>query len=104
MLAVRKAKLQRIIRNLRTDFDKPIRAEEKENFIEFSVRDLGKGIEPRYQSQIFDRYFRAPNAGEASTGLGLSISKEFIEAQRGTIGVESEIGNGSKFYFRLPLV
>ncbi len=80
-----------------------VRAEQKENFIEFSVRDLGNGIEPRYQSQIFDRYFRAPNAGEASTGLGLSISKEFIEAQRGTIGVESEIGKGSKFYFKLPL-
>ena len=81
-----------------------VRAEQKEDFIEFSVKDLGKGIEPRYQSQIFDRYFRAPNAGEVSTGLGLSICKEFIEAQRGTIGVESAVGKGSKFYFRLPLV
>jgi signal transduction histidine kinase len=79
-------------------------AELIETTIEFSVRDLGKGIELRYQTQIFDRYFRAPNAGESSTGLGLSISKEFIEAQRGVIGVRSEIGKGSLFFFNLPVV
>jgi PAS domain S-box-containing protein len=80
-----------------------VSAELIENTIEFSVRDLGKGIELRYQTQIFDRYFRAPNAGESSTGLGLSISKEFIEAQRGVIGVRSEIGKGSLFFFKLPV-
>ena len=70
----------------------------------FSVQDFGKGIESKYQQRIFDRYFQVPNNGQSKsgTGLGLAISKEFIEAQKGSIGVESELGNGSRFWFQLP--
>jgi signal transduction histidine kinase len=43
-----------------------------------------------------------PGTSTEGTGLGLSISKDFIEAQGGTIGVESTPGEGSRFYFQLP--
>lgn len=73
--------------------------------VEFSVRDQGKGIEAQYQERLFDRYFQVPTDGQnkSGSGLGLAISKEFIMAQGGEIGLESEIGTGSRFYFTLPV-
>ncbi len=67
----------------------------------FQVIDTGKGIDTRYKTKIFDKYFQVPGSQKSGTGLGLAISKEFIEAQNGTIGVESELGLGSTFYFKL---
>ena len=67
----------------------------------FAVKDTGKGIEKKYTSKIFDRYFQVPGSSKTGTGLGLAIGKEFIEAQGGHIGVESELGLGSRFYFTL---
>ncbi|MCF0065283.1 ATP-binding protein [Dyadobacter chenwenxiniae] len=75
-----------------------------DNGIRFSVRDDGKGIDSRYRNRIFDRYFQIPGSSKTGTGLGLAISKEFIEAQGGIIGVSSEIGMGSTFYFELTKV
>lgn len=74
------------------------------NMVEFSVKDFGKGIEEQYQKKLFDRYFQVPTDGKnkSGTGLGLAISKDFIEAQQGEIFVESELGTGSKFGFKLP--
>ena len=71
--------------------------------IEFSVTDHGQGIESKYLSRIFERYFKVPGSkGEHSgTGLGLAIAKDFIEAQSGKIGVESDLGEGSRFCFTL---
>ena len=86
-----------------------IRAEEKgtgkNKGIEFSVRDFGKGIDEQYQKRLFDRYFQVPTDGnnKSGSGLGLAISKDFIEAENGKIWVESEIGEGSRFCFFLPL-
>jgi len=76
-----------------------------DNSISFSVRDHGKGIDARYLSRIFERYFKVPGAGpeKTGTGLGLAIAKDFIEAQGGSINVERDIGDGSKFYFALPV-
>jgi PAS domain S-box-containing protein len=73
------------------------------NTIEFSVRDFGQGIDARYLSRIFERYFKVPGADpdKTGTGLGLAIAKDFIEAQGGSIGVESDPGDGSRFYFSL---
>ena len=78
-----------------------IEVKESENKVLFSVKDNGIGIESRYQNKIFDKYFQVPDSGKSGTGLGLAISKEFIEAQGGKIGLESQIGQGSRFYFYL---
>jgi PAS domain S-box-containing protein len=77
----------------------------KNDEIEFSVQDHGRGIDERYLSRIFERYFKVPGATteQTGTGLGLAIAKDFIEAQAGKIGVESEIGEGSRFYFTLKV-
>jgi two-component system, NtrC family, sensor histidine kinase KinB len=77
---------------------------ENQHDIIFSVQDFGKGIDEKYQKRIFERYFQVPNQIKTGTGLGLAISKEFIQAQQGKIGVESKIGEGSRFYFTLPEV
>lgn len=78
---------------------------QKDNFIEFSVRDFGKGIDEKYQKRLFDRYFQVPTDGQnkSGSGLGLAISKDFIEAENGKIWVVSAIGEGSKFCFSLPI-
>ena len=68
--------------------------------VEISVKDHGRGIDEKYLTRIFDRYFKVPGSQERSrTGLGLAISKEFIEAQGGKIWVNSRIGEGSEFGF-----
>ncbi len=75
------------------------------SMIEFSVKDYGKGIEEIYLPRIFERYFKVPDSEFiiSGTGLGLAIAKDFIESQGGLIGVESKIGEGSRFYFTLPV-
>ena len=76
----------------------------RDNNIEFTVCDHGRGIEEKYLSRIFDRYFKVPGTPEkVGTGLGLSISREFIEAQGGKIWVDSKLGEGSTFGFSLPV-
>lgn len=70
----------------------------------FSVQDTGKGIPPAFREKIFERFYQVPGTQhQKSSGLGLAIAREFIEAQGGIIGVESEEGKGSRFYFSLPL-
>jgi PAS domain S-box-containing protein len=73
---------------------------QKNDQIEFTVKDHGNGIEKKYLPKIFDRYFKVPGTHERTgTGLGLAISKEFIEAQGGSIWVKSIVGEGSTFGF-----
>lgn len=81
-----------------------IHLKNENNKIVFEVIDNGKGIDIRYQSKVFDKYFQIPGSHKSGTGLGLAISKEFIEAQNGMIGVSSQIGLGSTFYFKLDSV
>jgi signal transduction histidine kinase len=73
----------------------------REKYIELAVSDAGPGIPPEYVDKIFERYFKIPGSSKQGTGLGLSISKEFIEAQGGSISVESNLGKGSTFTFTL---
>ena len=72
-----------------------------DNKIEFSVQDKGQGIEEKYLPKIFDRFFQVPGTSNGGTGMGLAISKEIIEKHNGTIAVQSEYGQGSRFSFRL---
>jgi two-component system OmpR family sensor kinase len=68
------------------------------------LRDTGPGIAPEALPHIFERFYRA-DASRAGTsaGLGLAIARELVEAQQGTITVDSEIGQGSTFTVTLPL-
>lgn len=77
---------------------------EKDNMMEFSVRDFGKGIDPIYQRKIFDKFFQVPGSTKNGTGLGLAIAKEFIIAQNGKIDMISAVGEGTTFYFQIPKV
>ncbi len=79
-----------------------VKASQQNGHIIFSVKDFGSGINEKYIPRLFERYFQVPGSKEKGTGLGLAISKEFAEAQKGKIWVESEIGKGSTFNFQLP--
>ena len=81
-----------------------VKIKKENNQVVFQVIDNGKGIDKRYQSKVFDKYFQIPGSNKSGTGLGLAISKEFIEAQNGIIAVESELGLGSTFSIRLNCV
>ncbi|WP_028987350.1 AAA family ATPase [Thermicanus aegyptius] len=69
------------------------------------VTDTGIGIGEKEKSRIFERFYAGtpPRNGMKSHGLGLSICKEIVERHGGTIGVMSRPGEGSTFYFTLPL-
>jgi len=71
--------------------------------IRFEVRDTGPGIAPQHLPRVFDRFWRADDAGGKGTGLGLFIAKGIVEAHRGRIWVESRVGAGSAFIFELPI-
>ena len=71
--------------------------------LRFEVDDTGEGIDPKWFPSLFDRFFRVPGAQPGSgVGLGLYICKEIVEAHGGRIGVESEPGRGSRFWFTVP--
>lgn len=72
----------------------------------FEVVDEGPGLSDEEQTKLFKKFTRLspePTGGETSTGLGLSIVKKLVELHDGEVGVESEPGNGSMFYFTIPL-
>ena len=75
-----------------------------ENSVRFTVTDTGSGIAKEYQERVFEKFFQIPDAGPKGTGLGLYIAKEIVRAHGGEIGVESEPGKGSAFWFTLPAV
>jgi len=73
--------------------------------LKVSVVDSGPGIPEKQIPHLFDRYYRADYSGFRFSGLGLGlyICAEIIKKHGGTIGVDSELGTGSAFWFTLPL-
>ncbi|RYU91192.1 PAS domain S-box protein [Mucilaginibacter terrigena] len=83
-----------------------IAVQERDNNVRISVTDRGIGLSKDQQSRIFERFYRVEDKKNMTSGLGMGlyISHEIISNHNGTIGVESEAGQGSTFYFELPLV
>jgi len=78
----------------------------QEKHVRVSVRDTGAGIAPQDLPCVFDRFYRGEGTwarASGNSGLGLSIAKALVEGMGGTIGVESTPGEGSRFWFTLPL-
>jgi signal transduction histidine kinase len=74
------------------------------NAVKVSIADTGPGIPAEYHIEVFDDFFRLPNAeGQDGMGLGLAIVRRLINAMGGKIWVESETGSGCKFSFIIPL-
>jgi signal transduction histidine kinase len=76
-----------------------------ETEVEIRVADRGPGIPSSQVEAIFEAYrqVEGQDVKKGGTGLGLTICKSIIEAHSGQIGVTSEVGNGSVFWFKLPL-
>ena len=83
-----------------------LNGEAPNQFVEFSVRDSGIGIAPEKLSQLFQPFVQASSSTSreyGGTGLGLAISKGLVEVMGGRMWAESAPGNGSTFFFTLPL-
>jgi signal transduction histidine kinase len=80
-------------------------AREQLNSVRVTVADTGPGIAPEYQQEVFDDFFRVPQAEDISggSGLGLAIARRLVHGHGGKIWLESAVGSGSKFSFLLPL-
>ena len=74
----------------------------KNGRVEFYVEDTGVGIPEEKVRDVFDRFVKL-NDFAAGTGLGLAISKMIVERMDGTIGVDSEVGKGTRFHFSIPV-
>ncbi len=76
-----------------------------DNQVEVRVKDEGQGIPKPELKKVFEPFKTTSvkaTGGEKSTGLGLAITRKVVEAHHGTIGVKSEVGVGTEFYFTLP--
>ncbi|GGH02650.1 PAS domain-containing sensor histidine kinase [Mucilaginibacter phyllosphaerae] len=82
-----------------------IKAAQHDNRVRVSVIDYGIGLSKDQQSRIFERFYRVEDKKNMTSGLGMGlyISHEIIKKHNGSIGVESEPGKGSTFYFELPV-
>ncbi|MBC8112507.1 MAG: ATP-binding protein, partial [Verrucomicrobia bacterium] len=79
--------------------------EKVDDMAKVSVIDKGQGIPKEKLLHLFDRFYRVDSSGSQYSGLGLGlyISSEIIKKHNGQIGVESELGKGSTFWFTLPV-
>lgn len=79
-------------------------AEKKDEYWIFQIKDNGIGIDPKHHDRIFRIFQRLHRNGEYDgTGIGLAICRRIIERHGGDIWVDSELGNGSIFYFKIPI-
>jgi two-component system phosphate regulon sensor histidine kinase PhoR len=78
--------------------------EQQDKKLIVSVEDTGKGIPKEELPYVFERFFRAKKTKDLQgIGLGLHLSKQIIHAHKGAVWVQSEEGNGSTFYFSIPV-
>ena len=81
-----------------------VSAKQADEVVEFSVQDTGVGIAEENIGRIFERFYKTdPARNKSGTGLGLAIAKHMVEAHGGYIGVESNEGKGSRFFFTIPI-
>lgn len=83
-----------------------LEVEKQEKHLLISVRDTGRGIAPEDLPKMFDEFRQVGEENwrrRAGTGLGLYISRQFVELHGGEMGVESRLGEGTRFHFTLPL-
>jgi signal transduction histidine kinase len=83
-----------------------IAVEDVPGYVELRIIDRGRGIPASHINAIFDRFQQVEESDakeRGGTGLGLAICKAIIEGHGGTIGIESELGKGSTFWFRIPV-
>lgn len=77
------------------------------NWVVIMIKDSGPGIPPEEQNRIFDRYYRQAMHEQtneiAGSGLGLPIARSLVELHGGKLWVESQVGQGSRFFIKLPL-
>lgn len=113
-IAISKEKMNRAIGNLLSNAIKfshknetiNVTVAKTENHVLISVSDNGVGIPTADRAIIFDKFTKAKRPGtdgEKPVGLGMSIVKQIVEAHKGTIWLESEVGKGTTFYIELPL-
>jgi len=80
--------------------------EKEHDYVKTCIKDSGPGVPIKELDDIFNEFHKtkvAPTNGEKQIGLGLAIAKKIVEVHKGKIGVFSELGKGSNFYFTLPV-
>jgi two-component system phosphate regulon sensor histidine kinase PhoR len=81
-----------------------VAAKRKDGAVEFSVKDSGVGISEDDIARVFERFYKTdPARNKSGTGLGLAIARHLVEAHEGQIGLDSKEGQGSRFWFTIPI-
>ena len=76
---------------------------ERTDVVYTEVRDTGRGIQAKDTTALFEAYFRAGSRDREGLGLGLATVKRLVEGHGGEVGLQSQLGKGSTFWFTLPL-
>jgi signal transduction histidine kinase len=79
-----------------------VRVRSLDGTVEFEVADRGVGIAPEEAANVFERFHQAAGSGGQGVGLGLYITKRLVDEMGGEIEVDSVLGYGSTFRFRIP--